>query len=163
LDFQIDIENRQSAMPTDARWLKNCVERVLSAEQIASADLSIVLVEDAEIHRINREHLEHDWPTDVISFSYAKESPPATCWPRGQGRSLDGELIVSTETAGRQATAHGWSPRDELLLYVVHGILHLCGYDDLTDSERPFMRRREREVLERFGLRPHGLEDEHVS
>jgi probable rRNA maturation factor len=119
----------------------------------------IALVDDAEIHRVNREFLEHDWPTDVISFSYAEDEK--TLVPagfRGAGRVLDGELVVSVETAVRCAAVHGWSFHAELLLYCVHGLLHLCGYDDLTDAERPIMRRRERELLAAFGLSPVNLE-----
>ena len=73
-------------------------------------------------------------------------------------KTVEGELIVSTETALREAAAHGWSPHDEVLLYVVHGVLHLCGYDDLTDEARPAMRVREREVLAGWQLVPTGLE-----
>ena len=54
--------------------------------------------------------------------------------------------------------SHGWAAEDELLLYVVHGLLHLCGYDDLTDGARPVMRRRERQVLAYWQLTPTGLE-----
>ena len=71
---------------------------------------------------------------------------------------MDGELIVSTETAVREAHAHGWLAEDELILYVVHGLLHLCGYDDLTDDARPLMRSRERQMLALWELTPTGLE-----
>ena len=88
-------------------------------------------------------------PLDEEHSSRLAESAP---------RRLEGELIVSTETALREAAAHGWTPADELLLYVVHGLLHLCGYDDLTDEARPVMRAREREVLAGWQLVPTGLE-----
>jgi probable rRNA maturation factor len=160
--FAITIDNRQSTT-VDADWLMSSLRRMLAAEQVARADVHIVLVDDAEMQRLNREHLDHDWATDVISFNYA-DDPIATAadarWPRGAGLALDGELVISVETALRQAVQQGWSASAELLLYAVHGCLHLCGYDDRSDAERPLMRRRERELLALVGLRPSGLEGE---
>ena len=160
-NYSIAIDDSQTALPIDAGWLVDSLQRVLAAEGAAAADLHVVLVGDAEIRRINRQHLQHDWPTDVLSFSYADETA-TDCdrWPRGQGLAIDGEIVISAETAVREAPRHGWSLRDELLLYAVHGCLHLCGYDDLSDAERPSMRRREREVLALFGLCPQGLEED---
>jgi probable rRNA maturation factor len=154
----LTLHNRQS-IPIDERLLIEQLTAVLQAEHIAAAEVVMALVDDAEIHRINREFLEHDWPTDVISFSYAENDEiPQGTGLRGAGRTLDGELVVSVETAARCAGVHGWSFHAELLLYCVHGLLHLCGYDDLTDDERPVMRRRERELLAAFGLSPVNLE-----
>src|SRR5262245_51417779 len=132
--YQLSLDNRQS-QPVNESLLIEQLTIALQSEQVAGADVTIALVDDAELHRVNREFLEHDWPTDVISFSYAEnEGILAVDGPRGAGRSLDGELVVSVETAARCATVHGWSFHAELLLYCVHGLLHLCGYDDLTDE-----------------------------
>ncbi len=67
--------------------------------------------------------------------------------PCGAGRCIDGEVLVSAEMAVQMAARFGWSSRDELTLYLVHGLLHLCGYDDLSPTERRLMRQREREIL----------------
>jgi probable rRNA maturation factor len=67
--------------------------------------------------------------------------------PRSAGRGIDGEVLVSAEMAVQMADRFGWSPRDELTLYLVHGLLHLCGYDDLSPAERRLMRERERAIL----------------
>jgi probable rRNA maturation factor len=72
---------------------------------------------------------------------------PAPDRPRGAGKSLGGEIIISVETAIREAARYGWPPIHELSLYVVHGLLHLCGYDDLTPAEQRVMRSREVEAL----------------
>ncbi|HUQ72535.1 MAG TPA: rRNA maturation RNase YbeY [Planctomycetaceae bacterium] len=156
----LSIDNRQS-LPVAESTLVEQLTAALQQEQVASAEVAIAFVDDAEIRRINREFLDHDWPTDIISFSYADDESTVTnpAQPRGCGRELDGELVVSVETAARCAAAHGWSLHAELLLYCVHGLLHLCGYDDLTDDERPLMRRRERELLAAFGLSPQNLEE----
>lgn len=156
-DLVLDITDQQTFLAVDHDRLRTAIARVLTAERIDSAEISLALVDDSEIHRVNREFLGHDYPTDVISFLLNDEvdsSDESSC----AELPLEGELIVSTETALREAAAHGWSPADEVLLYVVHGLLHLCGYDDLTDEARPVMRAREREVLAGWHLIPTGLE-----
>lgn len=160
IPLQITVQCRQTMIPVDTARLEQRLRRALSDEQPMSAELTIVLVDDEEIHRLNREFLNHDWPTDVITFfDESPEMPGNRPTLRGSGRNIAGELVVSVETAQREAVRHGWGIDDELLLYSVHGWLHLCGYDDLTDDERPQMRRREREVMGLFGLTPQNLED----
>jgi probable rRNA maturation factor len=158
--IQLVIQNRQSAIPVAVDLLEERLRRAIAVEEPASANVTVRLVDDPEIHRLNREFLGHDWPTDVITFF---DDPPTTVGAdphRGRHRHLTGELAVSVDTAAREAVRQGWGVDDELLLYCVHGWLHLCGYDDLTDDERPWMRRRERQLLALFGLTPTDLEDE---
>ena len=115
---------------------------MLTLEGFESASISIALVDDRTIHAINRRHLSHDWSTDVITFvlSDPGESP------------LAGELVVSAEMAAATARALGVDPRAELALYVVHGLLHLCGLDDQSPEDASMMRRREGEILSLEGL-----------
>ena len=68
---------------------------------------------------------------------------------------LEGEVVVSAQTAAAAAGRFGWSAADELLLYVIHGTLHLMGVGDTTPLEQAEMRARERACLDRFGLKPH--------
>ena len=157
--YTIEITGQDTSSDADWSFFRDAIRRVLQEENVASATISLAFVNDAEIHRINREYLEHDHPTDVISFLLNDPSEtPADADLVPPDVTINGELIVSTETAGREAGSHGWSPRAELLLYVVHGLLHLCGYDDLTDAARPEMRSRERELLALWGYCPTGLE-----
>ncbi|QDT55572.1 Endoribonuclease YbeY [Caulifigura coniformis] len=155
--FEIAIHRSSRCVPLAAARLKSVIRAVLEDEQVASAEISLAIVGDEEIHRVNREHLDHDFPTDVISFLYSGNHDPnsvagkGTSKRRGAGQALEGELVVSDETARREAPKHGWTAQSELELYVVHGLLHLCGYDDLTPGERRVMRRREREVIARIG------------
>src|SRR5207245_8564741 len=90
---------------------------------------------------LNRRDLDHDCPTDVISFGLSEPGDPV----------LFGELIVSAETAATTARQAGVDPWHELALYLVHGVLHLCGYDDSSPDARAAMRRREGEILARAG------------
>jgi len=174
-DFVIDISDQQSLLTAQPERLREVVQRVLAEENIGSAEISLALVDDAAIHQVNRNFLGHDYPTDVISFllddsgtmpdssaSPGQSSPDialaSECPAQAQRRRLEGELVVSTETAMRESVHHGWSANDELVLYIVHGLLHLCGYDDLTDEARPQMRTRERQLLAHWQLTPTGLE-----
>ncbi len=91
---------------------------------------------------LNRRHLDHDWPTDVISFVLSDPDDLA----------LSAELVVSVEMAVATARQAEVPPWDELALYLVHGSLHLCGHDDQDAVDREVMRRREGEILEQFGL-----------
>jgi probable rRNA maturation factor len=96
---------------------------------------SISIVDDATIHRLNVEYLQHDWPTDVISFAFET------------GPQLSGEIIASWDTAQRMSQLAGWSVTDELVLYVLHGMLHLAGMDDQDRGSRERMRLAEKEYL----------------
>jgi probable rRNA maturation factor len=152
----VEVSDTQSHLKVDHEAVARLVRGALRAEGVARASVSVALVDDAAIHEINRRHLGHDWPTDVISFPLSDPGDPA----------LAGELVVSAETAASTARQAGVSARDELALYLVHGLLHLCGHDDSTAGDRDAMRRREGEILAHLGLTntfpaaaPAGAED----
>lgn len=146
--MRIAITNRQSALPLDRPALRRIVRDVLQHEGVAEAKISLAFVGDAEMHALNRRHLAHDYPTDVLSFLLDETATDA-------GRAIEAEIIVSTEYAARTAPEFGWTAADETTLYVVHGLLHACGYDDLSPDKKRVMRRAERAALQRHGLTPH--------
>lgn len=158
--YQIAIADTQDRLEIDEDFLTEVTRRVLAEEQVAAAEISVALVDDPTIHDINRQYLGHDYPTDVISFLLEcepAEQESAGEMPsnyRGRGKKLDGEVIISTETAQKQAENFGWSPREEVVLYLVHGLLHLVGYDDLSSTEQTVMRARERAMLALFNISP---------
>ncbi len=165
MTFEIDIENGQSQLAVDELRLQRAILTTLHQEQVESAVLSISVVDDPTIHRLNREHLQHDYPTDVISFQLdhirLTQLPQEVMVDRpSAGCHIEGEIVVSADTAEQQAAAGGWTASDELLLYVVHGLLHLCGYDDLSPELKCIMRARERSVLAELGLTPVYPQDE---
>jgi probable rRNA maturation factor len=139
--IEVEISDTQGHLRVEPGELAGLVRTVLTAEGRPRASISIALVDEATIHAINRSHLGHNWPTDVISFPLSEPSEA----------TLAGELVVSAEMAAATAAEIGAEPRDELALYVVHGLLHLCGYDDLTEPEAAAMRRREGELLAASG------------
>ena len=136
---------------------------MLAAEQCVSASISIAIVDNETIHDLNIRYLQHDYPTDVLSFLLEEEIAPDSLpipksSPRGYGKRIEGEIILSSEMAKQMATKYRWKPLDEVTLYVVHGLLHLCGYDDMTRKEQSSMQQREREVLAQWDLSPHYAE-----
>jgi probable rRNA maturation factor len=159
--YQIDIADTQDCLELDEAFLVQVVQRVLTEEQVTAAEISVALVDNPAIHDINRQYLGHDYPTDVISFLLdcepASEESSSTELPatlRGRGKRLDGEVIISTETAIQEADNFGWSPREEVVLYLIHGLLHLVGYDDLSSTEQSVMRARERAMLALLNITP---------
>ena len=116
------------------------VEAALAHGGRAGIEISVVFVDDAEISDLHGRWFEDPTPTDVISFDLGDEGPgPA------------GELYVSSERAQLEARARGLSAERELALYLVHGTLHLCGYDDHEPQDRSRMRDAEASVLAGLG------------
>lgn len=138
--IQIELANHQSGYAVDTDRLIVATRSILEGEGIQAANISLAVVDDAKIHHLNRQYLDHDYPTDVLSFVLDNET------------SLIGEVIVSAETADRDCHQYGWSGDDELLLYVIHGVLHLVGYDDKQHDSERLMRERERYYLDSMGV-----------
>jgi probable rRNA maturation factor len=110
------------------------------------AEVSVMLADDNTLWELNRQYRGQDRPTDVLSFSQQEHSGdsahPLAC------TNLLGDVVISVETAKRQADVHGHPLQAEVELLVVHGVLHLLGYDDETDESAEEMRMRERSVLD---------------
>ncbi len=161
--YEVEIDDSQKVLKVDHRRLADVARSVLAAEKSVSASISIAIVDNETIHDLNIRYLQHDYPTDVLSFLLEEEIDPDSLpipkgSPRGYGKRIEGEIILSSEMAKQMATKYRWRPVDELTLYVVHGLLHLCGYDDMTQKKQALMQQREREVLADWGLSPHYAE-----
>lgn len=141
--IRIALNNQQANYRVDVRRLKQGVRTVLESAGVASAVISLAVVDDATMHALNRQYLQHDYPTDVLSFVLEDDDD-----------HLEGEIIISADYAAREAEQFGWRAQDEMLLYVIHGTLHLVGYDDLEPGLQAEMRAKEREHLAAFGLTP---------
>ena len=139
--ISIDISNCQDVLEFNAQRFERAAESVFRDAGITEAKLSVAVVDDPAIHQLNNQFLQHDYPTDVLSFLLERE-----------GERLEGEIVVSADTAIRTAANMGWTADDELLLYVIHGALHLVGHDDATPSERAAMQMLEAHYLAEFGL-----------
>jgi len=119
----------------------------LEAEEVTDAYLGIVVTDDATVRELNRRYAGEDAPTDVLSFSLREGEP----FPRpGRRPPPLGEVVVSLPTAERQARAAGRPLRQEVAHLLVHGILHLLGYDHARPEEEREMRAREEAILARL-------------
>jgi len=133
-----------------------CIEPDLALKHIS--ELNLLITDDARIREINREYRKKDKPTDVLSFP---QFTPAEV--RGKKKPEDtfnpylGDLVISSDTTLKQAKRFGVTPREELVRLVVHGVLHLCGYDHekVPPREAQRMRRRERQIRAKI-LAPTG-------
>ena len=126
----------------DFASLKQAAQIVLAGESIAEAKVIIAFVDDAHIHRLNQQFLNHNEPTDVLTFPYS--DPTA--------KKLDGEIVIGHGVAETQARERGHAVTTELTLYIIHGCLHLCGYNDTDMETTQLMRTKERHYLQQLGL-----------
>lgn len=128
--------------PLEFQQLKDAARVVLEGEGVKAGKVTLAFVDNPHIHRLNKQFLNHDEPTDVLTFPY---SDPGA-------KSLEGEVVIGYEVAKEYAADRNHELNLELLLYVVHGCLHLTGYDDTDDASEREMRAKEREYLVKLGL-----------
>lgn len=144
MTLKIEIADEQDLHEVNYDRLIAAVRAVLSDAGYSHGEVSIAIVADTAMHVLNRQYLQHDYPTDVLSFVLEEDE-----------NRLVGQLIVSADYAAREAPQFGWSMNDELLLYTIHGALHLVGYDDLEPELKAEMREQEQHYLAQFSLTPH--------
>ncbi|MBN1934628.1 MAG: rRNA maturation RNase YbeY [Anaerolineae bacterium] len=132
-----------------AEWVETIARVVLARENISlEADLSVVITDDDEIHTLNAQFRGIDAPTDVLSFVEEETDVPFVSAP--DELSYLGDVIVSYPRAQAQAGELGHGIEDELRLLIVHGVLHLLGYDHATPEEEALMWSQQDQVLAQF-------------
>jgi probable rRNA maturation factor len=151
------VNNMQDRVTVDdslAELLEQVVENVLKKEKASpEAEVSIALVDDCYIRELNRQYRQKDCPTDVLSFAMLEdtgEAPPVL--GQEEDEAVLGDVVISMETAERQALEFGHPFPREVAYLAAHGVLHLLGYDHETDTDRELMRSREEEVLTLLNL-----------
>jgi len=135
----------------DEEWARKLTHAILKAERTASPyEVSIVLTDSEAVQKLNRDYRGVDEPTDVLSFCMLlqQENEPSFI-PSPDGITHLGEVIISCPQAARQANEQKHSVKQELALLLIHGILHLLGYDHEHPDEEARMRAREKELLEK--------------
>jgi len=114
-----------------SQWIKDVVRK--HGKQ--TGDIACIFCTDEKIIEINRQYLQHDYFTDIITFDYT------------DGDTLSGDVFISLETVKTNAEQYKTTYEDELRRVVIHGVLHLCGYKDKTPKDKENMRRQEDEAL----------------
>jgi probable rRNA maturation factor len=154
-DIDLSIDEPYAALGLD-RWMPAVARRVLVSEEIeGGGSLSIVVTDDETVHELNRDFRGYDQPTDVLSFGLSDLARPATddeepfpdfVLPPDSASQL-GEVVIAFPTAERQAAEHGRTTTVELAHLLIHGVLHLLGYDHYAPDEEREMRSREERLL----------------
>jgi probable rRNA maturation factor len=125
-------------MFTDERcfeWLS----KVCAKESFILEELNLIFCSDEYLLGVNKEHLNHDYYTDIITFDY--------CTKYNESTQVIGDLFISIDRVKDNALLFDESFENELFRVISHGVLHLCGYSDKTDEEKVIMKRKESEAL----------------
>ncbi|MCX6003109.1 MAG: rRNA maturation RNase YbeY [Chloroflexi bacterium] len=138
-------------------WLKGAIRQILEEEQVsANSEVGLVIIGDEKIHELNKQYLEEDRPTDVLSFPMSEQirnQPVFVSAP--DGKMHLGEVIISYPQASQQAEEHSHPVKREVLLLLIHGVLHLLGYDHDIPERESLMCSREAAILRI--IEEHGL------
>ena len=127
----------------------NAVAKLHDLDDMTEVDITIV--DDEEIHQLNRDYRNVDRPTDVLSFALDEDDEAEPELLEGQLHLL-GDIIISAETATRQAEEFGHGLEREIVYLAVHGLLHLLGYDHMVEEDKVIMRTKEEEALRAINL-----------
>jgi probable rRNA maturation factor len=137
--INIQIDNSQKLLRINKRSVKEAVQAVLQSEDILCKEVSLYFVDEPTLCDMHANFFDDPSPTDCISFPIDGEE-------EGSNRHL-GEIFISTQAAIDYAAQHQTDPYEELMLYVVHGLLHLIGYDDIKPKDRASMRVAEKRLM----------------
>jgi len=148
----LSIEHDHPSRQLDSTALHHTIRHVLDAEGATLVHLSIVLTGHDTVRRLNQSYLEHDYDTDVLAFSLRDGPAPAPS--NTDETTVEGEVYVDLDTAAERHDEFGTSFEEEAYRYVIHGVLHLVGYDDATESGQAAMHDKEDQYLDAVPLPP---------
>ncbi|MBB6430911.1 rRNA maturation RNase YbeY [Algisphaera agarilytica] len=141
--------------PPSAGWLDEQLAQAVRLAGVTSGNLAVTLIDDPTMIQLHADHCDDPTPTDVLTFDLADREPPR---PGDVVTHIDGDLVICREEAERQSSTRGHDARTELLLYAVHGLMHLLGEDDHDEHDYQRMHQREDQLLTDMGFGPvfHG-------
>jgi len=128
--------------PPLAGWLDVHLAKIAAIERVTAGYLSVAVVDDSQMAQMHRQYKQLDGTTDVLAFDMRQD----------EADPIEADLVICRDEAARQAASRGHAVRLELLLYAVHGLLHLLGYDDGEPDDAAVMHQREDELLTAIGL-----------
>ncbi len=141
--FQFSFADEQESMNVDFDRIQRAVTNVFEDAGFVKGSIEIVTLASEPMRQMNVEYLGHDYPTDVLAFPLEVDQAR---------KSVDAEIVICPDVAIDLAKDYNWPPEDELLLYAIHGALHIVGYDDHAPEDAPIMHAKEREYLARVGV-----------
>jgi len=136
--MKIVLKNLQKILKINSSSFRKLIEKICKFLNLENSCVSFVFVDNRFIRKLNKKYLDKDGPTDVLAFDLKDEFTSL---------NFLGEIFISVEEAKRNSKIFSTDIREELLLYVTHGLLHLIGFKDKTTSQRMRMRKKEREIL----------------
>lgn len=139
INFHYETNFNLSPEESYQEWL----QAIATSEEHHIAELNYIFCNDAYLHKINVEYLNHDTYTDIISFDYTENDEVA------------GDIFISVKRVRENANTFEVSFHNELLRVMAHGLLHLCGYGDKTNEEKTLMRSKEEEKIKMFHGEPN--------
>lgn len=134
----IDFYSETTFQLENTKKISQWISETIAQENFEEGDITYVFCDDAYLHSLNVEFLNHDTLTDIISFDYSL------------GKQIHGEIYISIERVEENALEYNVPFLDELLRVMIHGVLHYCGYKDKTQSQKQTMRSKEDEAIKRY-------------
>ena len=135
----IEFEFLECEIPCfDSEFFVSAITDLIHSENKKLGDITLLFCDDTHILKMNKEHLNHDYYTDILTFDYCADN------------TISGELLISWDTIQSNALKYKVDKQTELKRVVFHGVLHLCGYNDKNKEEIQLMRLKENEYLEKY-------------
>jgi probable rRNA maturation factor len=122
----------------DSEFFVSAITDLIHSENKKLGDISLLFCDDTHMLKMNKEHLNHDYYTDILTFDYCADN------------TISGELLISWDTVQSNALKYKVDKQTELKRVVFHGVLHLCGYNDKNKEEKQLMKSKENECLEKY-------------
>ena len=122
----------------DSEFFVSAITDLIHSENKKLGDITLLFCDDTHMLKMNKEHLNHDYYTDILTFDYCVDN------------TISGELLISWDTVQSNASKYKVDKQTELKRVVFHGVLHLCGYNDKNKEEKQLMRSKENECLEKY-------------
>ena len=141
--IRFEFVDEQTLLTVDFERMRRAVAKILEDAGVTRGAMEIAVVAAEPMHEMNVQFLGHDYVTDVLAFALEDDLDAGL---------LEGNIVVCSDFAVERAPDYDWPPEDELLMYAIHGALHLVGYDDHSPEDAPLMRAKEREYLEYVGV-----------
>ena len=149
--FTLHITNLQKTLPLDRRRMRQAIRAIVRDAEIPEARISLAILDDPAIAALHQRYMNDPESTDVLSFVLERTE-----------HCLEGEVVISADTARANAARYRSTPEKELLLYAIHGTLHLVGYDDTTPKKRALMRKMEKKYLTQ-NIKTHNIQPKKIN